>query len=434
MGKIQNFDALATSPERKAALEITEAALAAIDTKAVIRKWVSNTNGNLTIGEHLIKKEEYDRLFVVGVGKCALEAGIALEEILGEQLSSGMLLTPIHPSALSNFPPEDKLKIFVGSHPFPTEANVNATSEIINLLATCTPKDMVLFVISGGGSTLLCQPRNLVCAQEKEILNILFDKGATIEEDNIIRKHLSLARGGHLAAYAYPARIISLIFSDVPGDDVQFIASGPTVMDTTTVAEAETIVKKYQLEKHLGFKIELLENPKDKKYFEGVTNIIVVSNRVATDAMEKKAEELGCKATTVTRTLQGEARKVGKNIAKKIHGMPPGSVLLYGGETTVTVKGSGIGGRNQEVALGAMGKIREGELILSFASDGRDNSDCAGALCDIMTGEKAKKLSLDPRSFLKRNDSFHFFEAVGDSLKTGDTGSNVSDLIIAMKL
>ncbi len=426
MGKIRNFDALAITPERKLALEIAEAGLAAIDTKAVIRKWVKEEDGRLTIGGKVIRKEERKRIFVVGIGKCALDAGAALEEILGDAITRGIVLD-VREGRLR------RIKTHSGTHPFPTEANVKATAEIIELLAECTPRDLVLFIISGGGSTLLCQPRNFTYMEEAKLLEYLFEISAPIEKINVLRKHLSLARGGHLAAFAYPARVVSLIFSDVPGDDVEFIASGPTVKDTTTVHEARAVAKKYELEKRLGFQIHLLENPKDEKYFRRVSNVVVVSNQIALAAMQSEAARAGFKTEIVTHTLRGEARKMGVDIIKKVHKLPAHSIVLYGGETTVTVRGNGLGGRNQELALAAMEKITRGELVLSLASDGRDNGDYAGALCDIMTKEKAERMGLKADDFLKKNDSSRFFEQMEDMLITGGIESNVSDLVIAIK-
>ncbi len=426
MGKIKNFAELAVTPERNAALEIAEAGLAAIDTGVVIRKWVKEERGAVSIGDEIIRKEEYDRLFVVGIGKCALDAGAALEVILGDTITDGIILD-VREGQLK------KIRTYAGTHPFPTEANVDATAEIIDLLARCTSKDIVLFIISGGGSALLCQPRNLTCVEETKLLKYLFEEGATIEEINVLRKRLSLAHGGHLAVSAYPARVISLIFSDVPGDDVQYIASGPTVMDTTTIEDAKTVIRKYDLEKHSGFAIELIETPKDAKYFEKVKNIIAVSNTTALRAMEEKARQSGFFPKVVSSVLQGEAREVGMNIVKELRTASPKTVLLYGGETTVTIKGNGKGGRNQELALGALEALKSGEVMLSLASDGRDDTDYAGALCDTMTKEKAERQKLRAEVFLARNDSYGFFERVGDALVTGATGSNVSDLIVALK-
>jgi glycerate-2-kinase len=432
-GKIKNFEGLATTPARKFALGIAEAGLRAIDTEQSILSRLSLENDVLKIDHRPFDLKDFERVFIVGVGKCALEAGRALEKIFGERLTGGVILTVGAPSSFEIR--NSKLEIRFGTHPFPTEANVDATSDIVRLLSSLTEKDFVMFVISGGGSTLLCQPQNMVCTEEGNLLKILFEKGATIQEINTIRKHLSLARGGHLAAYAYPATSVALIFSDVPGDNLEFVASGPTVKDVTTVDEARVVIKKYDLEKSTGLKIEPLETPKEDKYFEKIENVLFVSNTTALSAMKARAEAAGFKAEITTVTLKGEAREVGENIAGDVAELPDKTVRLYGGETTVTVERSGRGGRNQELVLGALNGITKGTLVLSFDSDGHDNqSGYAGALCDIITKEKAEKLNLRAEKFLKENDSAGFFEKVGDCIEMGDTGSNVSDLIIALKL
>ncbi|MEK7169647.1 MAG: DUF4147 domain-containing protein, partial [Patescibacteria group bacterium] len=417
--KIRNFKELAETDLRKAALEIAEAGLDAIDTEKYIKKEVILGENTLSVKGREFDLSHFERIFVVGVGKCALEAGRALEEILGEKLNGGIVLD-VHEGSLN------KIKTFAGAHPFPEPRNIDATAEIIKLLSSLAEKDFVLFVISGGGSTLLCQPKELVCQDEKDILQALFRAGANIEETNTVRKHLSLARGGHLAAYAYPATSVALIFSDVRGS-IEFVASGPTVKDTTTVEDARLVLEKYAIEKSIGLKIEPLETPKGNKFFEKMANIVFMDNITALSAMSEKAKELGFDADIHTNILEGEARDVGKEIAENLHKENRKTCVLYGGETTVCVKGAGKGGRNQEVAMGALGEVGERELILSFASDGRDNTDFAGALCDKITSEKAAKLGLKPEEFLKNNDSYAFFKEVGDYLLTGDTGSNVSD-------
>lgn len=423
--KIQNFKELAITDLRKAALGIAEAGLEVIDTEKVVKSGVVLDGEILKVKDKKFNLAGFERIFVVGVGKCALEAGRALEEILGDKLYNGIVLD-IHPGKLK------KIRTFTGTHPYPTTENVSATAEIIQLLSSLTEKDFIIFVISGGGSSLLCQPKDLVCQDEKDIFNCLFRAGANIEEMNTLRKHLSLARGGHLAAYAYPASSVALIFSDVPGGNMEFIASGPTVKDSTTADDARRILDKYEIEKQIGLKIEPMETPREEKYFKKVINILFLDN-AALEEMKERAEELGFKTEIKTKTLSGEAREVGEKIALDLNKVKEKTALIYGGETTVCVKGGGKGGRNQELILGALLKISNGELILSMNSDGRDNTDFAGALCDMTTREKAAKLNLKPEEFLKDNDSYSFFEKVGDYILTGDTGSNVSDLIIALK-
>ena len=426
--KIKNFEKLAITGLRTAALTIAEAGLQAIDTEAIIRNSVSYSTGNLKILDKVFPITSEGKFIIIGIGKCALDAAHALEDILGERITDGIVID-IHKGTLK------KIRTYCGTHPFPTEANVVATSSIISLLKNLTERDFVLFVVSGGGSTLLCQPKNFTCDDERMLLRHLFETGATIEEINTVRKHISLARGGYLAQYAYPAKSASLIFSDVPGDDMGFIASGPTVCDTTTVKDASAVLQKYDPVGDFHVIADnLIETPKDAKYFVNVDNFLAVSNKTALNAMEKSGQKLGFTAKIITATLQGEARKVGLSIIEELHAASPRSLLLYGGETTVTiVNPSGVGGRNQEVVLGALADIKSGELVMSVATDGRDNTGYGGALCDIITKQTAEEKNLEPGVFLDENRSYDFFSSEGDYLMMGDTGSNVSDIIIAIK-
>lgn len=426
--KIKNFDELARNASRKDTLYIIEAGLAAVDTERVLKESVRVEQGTLIVKENRIPLKSTRRIFVVGVGKCSTEAAAALEDILGERIYDGLMVDVRCDKALR------KIRTCEGEHPFPTEKNIDATRQIIALLKDLAEDDLVLFIVSGGGSTLLCQPTNFTCQQETDIVRCLFEEGAVIQEINTIRKHLSLARGGYLAKYAYPAKSVALIFSDVPGDNLEFVASGPTVKDTTTAEEARKIIEKYDVWKRCGFELKaLIETPKDEKFFERVENILLVSNKIALEKMASEARRRGFQATICDTCLTGEARATGENLAREINAAPPKTVLLYGGETTVTVKGKGKGGRNQEVALSAARFIGDSALIAAVASDGRDNGDRAGALCDILTKEKAEEFRLDLDTYLANNDSYHFFEKTGDYLLTGHTGSNVSDLTIAIK-
>ncbi len=427
--KIQNFRELAVTKEREAALAIAEAGLEAIDTATAVARGVSYENGVLLIQGKYFPLKDVDRIFIIGAGKCAFDAAETLERILGEKLTGGTVVSLCETEL-------KRVKTFCGTHPFPTLINVEATGEIIKTITGLTERDLVLAIVSGGGSTMLAQPEKLTVENETDILKSLFKKGATIEDINILRKHISYARGGFLAQYAYPAQVVSLIFSDVPGNDILYIASGPTVKDTTTVADAAAIINKYGLEKELGIQIPLIETPKDDKYFARVWNTVLVSNESALDAMAAKAKELGFTANIRTAKLAGEARDVARDILNELHAAEPRTVLLYGGETTVTITTDkpGKGGRNLEGALSACASVAVGELYMTVASDGRDNSDFAGALCDIMTKEKARQLDIDAGQHLKDNASYRFFERVGDKLLTGETGSNVSDLIIAIKI
>lgn len=426
--KIKNISQLATSELRKAALDIAEAGLEAIDTTAVVSRYIKIVNDTLFVRERQFSLDQIDRLFVVGVGKCSFETARALESVLGDRIAGGIVFDVRCDDSLKH------IKTCVGTHPFPSEGNVDVTREIIELLRGLTSRDLVLVIISGGGSTLLCQPSNFTCFEEAELVQCLFKAGATIQELNTVRKHLSSARGGWLAQYAYPARVVSMVFSDVPGNNLEYIASGPTVLDTTTIADARRIFEKYHVKESCGLGEEgFIETPKDHKYFQWVEHVLFLSNEDALRAMAEKAANYGYAATIRTTCLEGEARMVGPHIVDALRTRPSKTALLYGGETTVKVFHPGKGGRNLELALSTIPYVQEGELILTLASDGRDNTDFAGALADVETHKKTIRRGLDVEQSLLENDSYHFFEKVGDYIITGHTGSNVSDLIVALK-
>jgi glycerate-2-kinase len=428
MKKIKNFEQLAFNELREDALRIAEIGLESIDTQIVMERFVQYEDGILTIKDESFSLAGYKRIFIIGIGKCSLDAAYVLEAKLDGKITDGVVLDVRSDRSLQH------VKVYEGSHPLPSDKNIDYTRRIISLLNDLREDDIVLFIISGGGSTLLSQPKSHTCQQETEIIDCLLKSGATIQEINTVRKHLSLARGGYLAKYAYPARVISLIFSDVPGNNMEFVASGPTVKDSTTVKEARHVAQKYVIQTRCGFIPDnLIETPKDDIFFENVTNIVLISNTMALEAMAHEAEILGYTTFIRTDHLSGETREVGKAIVSDLTKEQQKIALLYGGETTVTVAGSGSGGRSQELALSALRTISEGQAILAFASDGKDNGEHAGALCDILTKKKAKELGLNPETYLIQNDSYHFFEKTGDYIFTGHTGSNVSDLVIAIK-
>lgn len=423
--KIQNHAELAAeSAERKPVLDILEAGLAAVDTETVIKKSVRVEGDTLFLGSRIVPFSEVDHLYVIAIGKCAFDASRALEEVLGDRLAGGISLD-IQTGPLS------KIKSIQGDHPFTTDRNVFATAEIISFLKPLNERDFVIFVISGGGSALLCQPHLATAGDEASLIKALFKAGATIQELNTVRKHFSNARGGFLAQWAYPAKSFSLIFSDVPGDDVQFISSGPTILDRTTVEDAKAILAKYGLGG--TYDHALLETPKDAEIFERADHMMAVSNRIALEAMAEKAKEYGLKTEIRTTTLQGEAREIGVKILKELHEAAPDTALFYGGETTVTIQGSGKGGRNQEMSLAGLAEVAPDEILVSLASDGHDNTDAAGGMCDIVTKNKAVERQLVPETFLNDNNSYEFFTALNETILTGDTGSNVADLIVVIK-
>jgi len=426
--KIQNFDQLAITPARRALLGIAEAGFEAIDTGNVIRKMISCDHDILLIAGELIDLKQVDRLVFIAVGKCAADAAVAVDGILDGRISRGVVLDVKKCPALTN------MKIFCGTHPLPSDDNIAATEMIVENLKDLSERDLVIFVISGGGSTLLFLPQDPKDREEVAIFNAMTNAGATIEELNTVRKHLSLARGGGLAKFAFPARVVSLIFSDVPGDDISYISSGPTVRDETTVRDAEEVLAKFDILRVCNIETcDLIETPKDDKYFARVKNFVAVSNRKALDAMEDEAEKLGFSAEIRDAKLAGEVTVVANMVADAIHAMPAKTVLLWGGETTVEIKGSGEGGRNLQLAATALDLVKDDEEILSFGSDGHDHGPYAGAICDTITKQAVSDANLDLKKYRDENNTQELFEKVGNYLLTGETGSNVSDLIIAIK-
>ncbi len=421
---IKNFGALSTSRIRKDAINVLEAGLDAIRTNRVIKETVRLRGSKLLVGTQSWNLSDFHKIYVIGIGKAAAEAGKELENILGDRITSGVILD-VKTVKLK------RLKSIAGTHPFPSIENMKATGEIVGILKHVEENDLVIAIISGGGSSLLCWPFELKCEELTLLTKTLMKKGATIQEINTVRKHLSEIQGGQFAQMVYPATVIGLLFSDIPGDDPAMIASGPTVMDLSTIEDAARIMAKYDLQKACRLPhCELKETPKDPKYFQRVTNIVIANNSKALDAMKNKAKKLGYRVRIYSCCLSGEAQEVGRLLA----GLPQkGEMVLAGGETTVTVKGKGKGGRNQEVALGALSIIDDDALVASLASDGIDNSPAAGAFADAEIRKHAYRLKLDPEKYLKRNDSFSFFKRVGGQIMTGVTGTNVSDLFLAVR-
>lgn len=425
---IKNKEVLGTTPERRDALAILEAGLDAIETGAVIRAEINFdvATKTLRVRELVIRFSDYKRIYLIAFGKCATAAAGALEEILGDELTSGIVLdiqTGVFKKLLSR----------VGTHPLPSAQNVSATNEITSLLTDLTVDDLVLVVVSGGGSALLCQPYQTDCETIIAVTKKLMESGATISELNTVRKHLSQVAGGQLAKIAYPATVLGLIFSDVIGDDPSVIASGPLTRDETTVADANTVLEKYQILNTCQLpNCELTETPKEEKYFEKVETIIVVNNRRALNAMKIKGEDLGYTAVIKTNILEGEAQTVGAEFACEV--LPTKTIYLYGGETTVkTSSPSGEGGRNQELALASLNQINEDTLLMAFASDGRDNSQAAGAIADTESRRAARAKGLNASLYLQNHNSYSFWGQCGNQILTGPTEANVADLILVLR-
>lgn len=423
---IHNADALATTPLRADALAIAEAGYQAVNTKGALQRFLQVTDGALRVGDRSYPIAGR-RVYFVGIGKCAVAAGSAVEDILGETLTGGLALdvSKLHDAKVN------KIQVLIGTHPLPSAENERASARILSFLAERDEHDLVIVLISGGGSVLLCSPEvPMTSADEGALFKALTGHGVPIHEMNTVRKHLSYARGGGLAKAAYPAEVVSLFISDVPGNDIAVIASGPTIRDSSTVEDARTILAHYGIEET---RITFIETPKEEKYFERVSNVLFLSNLDALAAMNEAALRRGYAVEIVTDRLTGEAGTVGCTIAEKLRNAELRTALLYAGETTVALgNGDGRGGRNQELALSALLSLPEGGLVLSFASDGHDNTEHAGAIADATTLEHARVRNLSIEDSIRAHRSFDFFAATEDALITGYTGSNVSDLTLAL--
>ena len=426
--------------------EIFRAGLKAVEPEEAIRRHVQLAGDHLTVGGHSYPLASFKRIIVTGFGKGAAPMAKALEEILGDRLTEGWITVKYGHGI-----PLQKVRVMEAGHPIPDESGLKATRFILDHLQGCTEEDLVLCVFSGGGSALSPAPRPpLELSEKQQTTRLLLDCGATIFEINSLRKHLSVFKGGQLARITYPATLVSLILSDVVGDTLDAIASGPTVPDSSTFSDCLRIVERYALSEKLpppvlkllldGAQGLIEETPKEgDAVFQRVQNLIVGSNRSALLASAEKAAQLGYHTLILSSFMEGEAREiayafaaVGKEIVASGHPVPPPACILAGGETTVTIRGGGKGGRNQELALAAALAIQGWPqiAILSAGTDGSDGpTDAAGAFADGGTCQEALQKGFNPQKYLLHNDSYNFFNELGDLLITGPTRTNVMDVI-----
>lgn len=420
---IKNKDLLAVNPIRDKAIKIIEAGLEAIDTKTAITRAVRQNGDFLFVKNTAYDLTKFRRVFLVAFGKDSFVASKALKEILGKRIVDGVVLS-LQTGKIAG------LQTFQCTHPRPSLNNVEATKKVIELVKNTQEDDLILVLISGGGSAMLTAPYKITYQDKALIADTLMASGANIEELNIVRKHLSEIKGGRLAELAFPSTLVTLIFSDVIGNDLSIIASGPTVMDHSTVADAEAVLKKFKIREQITLdNLELNESPKDLNAFRKVDNYLIMDNSVATGAMEEAARALGYSTRIFANNLKGESHEVGKKLlfeAKK------GEALIAAGETTVEVQGKGVGGRNQEMALANLGNVKENQILISVGSDGHDHSDFAGGICDPYTLKKAKEMKVDPQVFLKHSDSYSFFKKIQEGIDTGILESNVADLMLVL--
>ena len=396
----------------------------------------------------LIPRNKLKRVFLVGGGKAGREMGEAALEVLGDLVTEGVMAVP-HGKGGALGP----MKFIESSHPIPDFGSFIATSEIMALLEKAEKTDLVIALLSGGGSSMISSPAKGITTEQKiDVSRLLLHVGADIHQFNTVRKHLSDVKGGLLARAAQPATVWALLLSDAPGDDPSVIASGPFTPDPTTYADAIGALERYGIlyavpiavRQRLmeGVAERLPETPKpDDPAFKNVFQAIIGTNRTAMAAISDAAKEHGAEVILLPGLLRGEARKCARvfcdRLRKTAASLPPGrtAVLIAGGETTVYVWGDGKGGRNQEFALFSAMELsgKNGLSLIAAGTDGIDGpTDAAGAYADGSTLARAKAAGLDPRAYIADNDSYTFFKELGDLIITGPTGTNVADLVIGL--
>ncbi|MBM4135050.1 MAG: glycerate kinase [Nitrospira sp.] len=429
---------------------LVRAALAAADPQLALRQAVKRVGAVVQVGVRRYDLRAYDRVVAVGAGKASAKMAAALERCLGSRFEGGQIVVK---SGYAS--PTKTIEVLEAGHPVPNRAGQRGAARLMALLNNLSHRDLVFVLLSGGASSLLPAPAaGLTLSDLRQTTRLLLACGASIQEINTVRKHLSALQGGRLAA-ATKARVVSLILSDVLGDDLGSIGSGPTAPDATTYADASEILRRHEIYRsvpvevrnHLqaGCRGERDETPKPgTALFRRVQNQIIGNNAGAVQAVARAARQAGFHTLNLTTRLTGEAREAAKwfgAIAKEIAatGKPvrrPACVVA-GGELTVTVKGRGLGGRAQEFALAAAMEIAglPNVWIAAFGTDGTDGpTDAAGAHVGGDTVLRATRLGLDPMAMLARNDSYGFFKKVGGHLRTGPTGTNVNDLYILLAL
>jgi len=435
-----------------------------VDPAAMVRSCLRVEGGER--GETLVLRTEleeasyalsgYDRILVTGMGKAGARMALGVEEVLGARIAGGVVAVKAgHIEALG------RIRLAEASHPVPDESSTRAAAQVLELARGIDERCLVIVLISGGGSSILCAPAPGISLEDKaETTRLLLASGATIQEVNCVRKHLSAVKGGRLAAAFAPATILALVLSDVIGDDLDAIASGPTVPDPTTWKDAWSVIERYRLSGRLPTRVEgLLRGGAEKRpgaapdtpkpgdaAFARSRTILLGTNRLALMAAETRARELGYRTLLLTSRLTGEAREaahlflgIGKDIAASGFPLARPACVIAGGETTVTLRGKGKGGRNQEMALSFLAALRkapkdgEGLMFLAASTDGSDGpTDAAGAFAHAAMLDLAAAKGLEAEDYLARNDSYAFFDRIGGLLRTGPTNTNVCDIQVLL--
>jgi hydroxypyruvate reductase len=448
------MDANLLKQMRSEAEEIFKSSVKAVDPYNAVKRFVRVEDNSLILSvkdQTIVKLDlmKYDRISIVGGGKATAPMARAIEDLLGDRIHQGLINVKYGFTQ-----PLTITKITEANHPLPDQNGVKGTRKIIDFLQSSGEKDLIFSLISGGGSALLPQPAGKISLSEKqELTSSLLSCGASIDEINTVRKHISSSKGGQMARAAYPATTVNLMLSDVVGDKMDVIASGPFTPDSSTFKEVLEIFNKYDLEdistiirEHImaGIEGQIPETPKaNDPVFEPVFNIIVGSNILALEAAREKAQALGYETLILSSAVEGETREVAlvhsaiaKELVRTGRPIPPPACIISGGETTVTIRGKGLGGRNQEFGLAAamdLVDLPPRVVVLSGGTDGNDGpTDAAGAVVDPFTVKRGVGQGMRAADFLNDNDAYHFFEKTKDLLMTGPTNTNVMDVRLVL--
>ena len=425
---------------------LTEAAIEAVKPENFIPAALTRKGERLTISDVSYDLGKYRNIYIVSIGKAAYGMASALDKIIHDRLTEGIILTKHLPGKNTL---GQRFHIMKGGHPVPNEGSIAGAEAILALLDKAEENDLVFFLISGGGSALMTKPFDgLDLKTYQDFSSSVLGCGADIKEFNTIRKHLDCVKGGRLAQRAAPADHITLILSDVVGSPPEIIASGPTVPDPSTYHDALNILDRYAAKASFpkvireilvqGCEGKIPETLKssDPWYSETADVFILAENRIAAYIAAKRGSELGFDARVLNTELTGDAADIGTILPSFFSELESPGLLIFGGETTVKVRGTGLGGRNQELALASVKEMskRPGCVLFTLATDGEDGStDAAGAFVTSDTLSEALKMGLDPDEYLRNNDSWHFFQKLGCLIRTGPTGTNVNDLTFLIR-
>ncbi len=403
-----------------------------------VRSVVKLTHNTLGIAGKKYRLSSFNRIIVLGAGKASFDMAKALDEILGRHINEGVIITKYGYGGLLNH-----IAVIEASHPLPDREGIRATQRVMSIARDVDRHTLVIMLLSGGASSLLVAPDGISLGDKIKTTSLLLKSGAGIDELNTVRKQLSLVKGGRLAGMFYPAEIVTLIISDVIGNKLGTIGSGPTVQDTSTPQQALEIIDRYhgrdKVPQAVIKRLERKKNVTDNRAVRSkVQNIIIADNRKAVDACKNRALKLGLTPVILTTSLHGEAREAGhvlasiaNEMARRKTGNRKKVCLISSGETTVTVAGNGKGGRSQELALAFAMDIagKQKITLLSAGTDGTDGpTDAAGAIIDNTTTNRIAKIGMDPNTYLLNNDSYTVLDKAGALLKTGATGTNVMDI------